>query len=129
MDTQDKLLPADEAAAADAEEAKSATDDFHPMEETAESTPTCKGQLKDLEPEDIDNEYILTFYRINFNGIRKVLSTMFMMHNETFNVWSHFVGSLFYLGIAITILVSIPDMSDVGMDALIQKQYSATPQH
>jgi predicted membrane channel-forming protein YqfA (hemolysin III family) len=44
-----------------------------------------------------------------------------MVHNETFNVWSHCLGSLFYLGIAITILVSIPDMNDIGMDALFQK--------
>jgi adiponectin receptor len=77
--------------------------------------------LKDLAPEDIDNEYILTGYRVRFKGVRKVFSTMFMMHNETFNIWSHFLGQLFYLGIAIAILVSFPDMNDVGIDALIQK--------
>ena len=115
-----KFIQDNEAEEAEETEQVNGTDDFHPIVEEEGSTPTCKGLLKDLDPDDIDNEYILTGYRVHFKGVRKVLSTMFMMHNETFNIWSHFIGQLFYFGIAITILVSIPDMNDVGMDALIQ---------
>lgn len=117
MENQNNLIQDNEA------DETNGADDFHAM--TEEETPTCKGMLKDLKPEDIDNEYIITGYRVHFKGIKKVLSTMFMMHNETFNIWSHFIGQLFYLAIAITILVSFPDMNDVGIDALIQRQYSS----
>jgi len=63
------------------------------------ASPSCKGMLKDLNPEEIDNEYIVSGYRVHYKGIRKVLSTMFMMHNETFNIWSHLFGQFLYLSI------------------------------
>jgi hypothetical protein len=41
-----------------------------------------------------DNEYILKGYRINFNTFKKVLKSLFILHNESFNIWSHFFGTL-----------------------------------
>jgi hypothetical protein len=40
----------------------------------------------------IDNEYILRGYRINFNTKMKIFKSLFMLHNETVNVWSHLLG-------------------------------------
>jgi len=39
-----------------------------------------------------DNEYILTGYRINHNTITRILRSLFMLHNESINVWSHLIG-------------------------------------
>ena len=44
-----------------------------------------------------DNEKILTGYRINFNTIRKISRTIFMVHNETVNVWTHLIGVVFFI--------------------------------
>jgi adiponectin receptor len=41
-----------------------------------------------------DNPYITTGYRIGFRGVKAALKTMFMWHNETVNVWSHFLAKL-----------------------------------
>jgi len=40
----------------------------------------------------IDNEFILHGYRINFNTKMKIFKSLFMLHNETVNVWSHLLG-------------------------------------
>jgi adiponectin receptor len=41
-----------------------------------------------------DNDYIITGYRINFSTPKKVLQSLFIKHNESYNVWSHLVGAL-----------------------------------
>ena len=40
----------------------------------------------------LDNEYILRGYRINFNTKMKIFKSLFMLHNETVNVWTHLLG-------------------------------------
>jgi hypothetical protein len=50
-----------------------------------------------LTKERHDNEYILTGYRINFNTIGKSLKSLFMLHNESVNVWSHLIGAFFFV--------------------------------
>ena len=41
-----------------------------------------------------DDDPILTGWRINFNSHCKALKSIFMLHNETVNIWSHMLGSL-----------------------------------
>jgi adiponectin receptor len=48
-----------------------------------------------------DNEYIHHGYRINFNSHTKVLRSLFVLHNESVNVWSHLLGVLMVLLLAI----------------------------
>ena len=45
----------------------------------------------------MDNEKILSGYRINFNTMRRILSTVFMIHNETVNIWTHLIGVTFFI--------------------------------
>jgi hypothetical protein len=45
----------------------------------------------------MDNEKILTGYRINFNTMKRIFSTIFMIHNETVNIWTHLIGVLFFI--------------------------------
>jgi adiponectin receptor len=36
-----------------------------------------------------DNLHITHGYRINFNTPKKILKSLFMLHNESVNIWSH----------------------------------------
>ncbi len=44
-----------------------------------------------------DNEYILRGYRIGFNTKKLILQSLFMLHNETVNVWTHLIGVVVFL--------------------------------
>jgi len=41
----------------------------------------------------------LTGYRINFNTFPRILRSLFMLHNESVNVWSHLLGVLLFIGL------------------------------
>lgn len=55
----------------------------------------------------IDNEYIKLGYRINFNTKRKILKSLFLLHNETVNVWSHLLGVVVFIGFLIWSIVGL----------------------
>jgi hypothetical protein len=55
------------------------------------------GELKDIPDFMRDNEYIFRGYRIGFNSKRKILKSLFMIHNESVNVWSHLIGAFFFI--------------------------------
>lgn len=60
-------------------------------------------------PEELrDNEFITTGYRIGYKGFKNALKTFIIPNNETVNVWSHFLGKLFFLGLVIYIAVVYP---------------------
>ncbi len=40
----------------------------------------------------VANEHILNGYRINYTTWKATLMSLFQMHNETINVWTHFIG-------------------------------------
>lgn len=63
----------------------------------------------------IDNEYIKLGYRINHTGFCGVLATLFKCHNETFNVWTHFLGKISAFCIMIFILFYYSNMKADGM--------------
>lgn len=41
-----------------------------------------------------DNEYILKGYRVHYITVPRILRSLFRLHNETFNIWSHLIGCL-----------------------------------
>ena len=56
--------------------------------------------LKITEVEDIyrHNPFILTGYR-DRTSIVGCLKSVLVLHNETINIWSHFLGFLFFVGL------------------------------
>lgn len=54
-----------------------------------------------------DNSYILRGYRIHFNTIGRVMKSLVMIHNETFNIWSHMLGCLAALFLLILTMCSL----------------------
>lgn len=52
---------------------------------------------EEIDHYQIDNEYILKGYRVNFNTIPRTIKSLFLLHNESFNVWSHLIGVFFII--------------------------------
>ena len=54
--------------------------------------------LKELaNPYLITNKWILSGYRINYNTWGWTFWSLFQWHNESINIWTHFVGFLICL--------------------------------
>jgi adiponectin receptor len=62
------------------------------------------GDLEDAPEYMLDNKYILTGYRINFNSFRLLIRSLCMCHNESVNIWSHLLGCIAYLTLGIVFL-------------------------
>ena len=45
----------------------------------------------------IGNKYIMTGYRLNYDTHWKAFMSLFELHNETGNVWSHLLGALLFV--------------------------------
>lgn len=66
----------------------------------------------------VDNEYIWRGYRVGFNSKTKILRSLFMVHNESINVWSHLIGAIcFVVLIAYTFTYMAPPALDANMHA------------
>lgn len=63
-------------------------------------TPLCRehiGSIDEAEECAIDNEYIHTGYRINYNSSKLICKSLCRRHNETVNIWSHVFGIVLFL--------------------------------
>ena len=65
------------------------------------------GNLDDPNLDDFvkDNKHIKTGYRICFHTYWEAARTLFMIHNETLNVWSHLIGALFFSFLVFYVLI------------------------
>ncbi|MCQ2815685.1 MAG: hemolysin III family protein [archaeon] len=45
----------------------------------------------------IDNDYIKKGYRLNCDSLKKSIKSLFFLHNETINIWSHLLGAFFMI--------------------------------
>lgn len=68
-------------------------------------------------PENMrDNPYITTGYRIGFRGFKGGFKTLFMWHNETVNVWTHFLGKLAAFVFIILVFILFPSYGNSGLE-------------
>lgn len=63
--------------------------------------------VKEFHEYNADNAYILRGYRIHFSTFGRVMKSLIMVHNETFNIWSHLVGCLIALFLLILTMCSL----------------------
>jgi adiponectin receptor len=78
--------------------------------------------LKEEAPEWLTTGYYLeTGWRVNFNSWGKAFRSLFMIHNETVNVWSHLLGALFFLAMLIYVPIKLDtaDYFDTDSSMLI----------
>ncbi|KAN0032891.1 hypothetical protein ACTFIV_006828 [Dictyostelium citrinum] len=55
-----------------------------------------------------ENEYILSGFRLHTkNSYRECTKSIFKLHNDTLNIWSHLLGALFYLGLFFNSIIKI----------------------
>ncbi|KAK2656795.1 hypothetical protein Ddye_009847 [Dipteronia dyeriana] len=59
-----------------------------------------------------DNEYILGHYRSEW-PLKQVLLSMFTIHNETLNVWTHLIGFFIFLALTIYTAMKVPKVVDL----------------
>lgn len=60
-----------------------------------------------------DNEYILGYYRGGEWPLRQVFLSIFTLHNETLNVWTHLIGFFIFLALTIYTAMKVPDVVDL----------------
>ncbi|KAK4773027.1 hypothetical protein SAY87_028046 [Trapa incisa] len=59
-----------------------------------------------------DNEYILSHYRSEW-PMKQVLLSIFSIHNETLNVWTHLIGFFIFLSLTIYTAMKVPNVVDI----------------
>ena len=69
------------------------------------------GTVCDAPHHLVDNEYIRHGYRIGYdNSMVAIFKSLFHLHNEFVNVWSHFCGMLLFVGLIIYTLFFLNSM-------------------
>ena len=71
-----------------------------------------------------DNEYITRYYRADYS-VRESLASLFRVHNETGNIWSHLAGAALLSAIvptaAVTILLWPESLNEMRVSALADR--------
>jgi len=76
----------------------------------------------------IDNEYVIHGYRIGFSSKRKLARSLFMLHNESVNVWTHLIGVFcFILLIGWTTISFVPSPIMSYMKGFPLRSYIGAP--
>ncbi|GMI84259.1 heptahelical transmembrane protein1 [Hibiscus trionum] len=76
------------------------------------SSPCALVSYKELPEYMKDNEFILNYYRANW-PLKDAFFSIFRWHNETLNVWTHLLGFVLFLGLTMTNLIEVPQVSDL----------------
>ena len=71
------------------------SDDYNLLTEKPEKLKT--GSYEEVADFIKDNEYIKNGYLLNCNSIKKSIKSLFVLHNELVNIWSHLLGALFFI--------------------------------
>lgn len=61
-----------------------------------------------------DNIYIKSGYRINFKSFPGAIKSLFMVHNEIVNIWSHFLGAILIIVLGILLCTSFGNIDFVS---------------
>lgn len=84
------------------------------------SGPSCEGQLSDIPVWNKDNEYVKSGYRLNYNSNWEIAWSFFQFHNETVNIWSHFLGKVLFFSIGVLLFFYYPNMQAIGQKGMAE---------
>lgn len=84
------------------------------------------GSKDDIPPWLRDNDYILTYHPFPTNSYATSFRLWRCLHMETLNIWTHLLGSLFFLSTAI-VLAIWPDSINVPLFRNAQEVSDALP--
>ena len=75
-----------------------------------------------------DNEYIRKGYLVNCDSMKKITKSLFMIHNETVNVWSHLLGAILIIFLVVYTAIFITNyktqLSNIKLDFDKLKSYT-----
>ncbi|XP_047957272.1 heptahelical transmembrane protein ADIPOR3-like isoform X2 [Salvia hispanica] len=66
-----------------------------------------------------DNEYILAHYRAEW-PLKQALLSIFSIHNETLNVWTHLLGFFLFLSLTIYTAMKVPNVVDLNLPSALR---------
>lgn len=75
-----------------------------------------------------DNEYILRYYRYDW-PLKQIFLSIFTIHNETLNVWTHLIGFFIFLALTIYTAIKIPKVVDMQSLQHLQQVLRKTDLH
>ncbi|KAK9741961.1 hypothetical protein RND81_03G139800 [Saponaria officinalis] len=75
-----------------------------------------------------DNEYILGHYRSNW-PLKQVLLSIFSIHNETLNVWTHLIGFFLFLCLTVYTAMKVPDVVDPSVQKRLAEIFKKAGLH
>lgn len=73
-----------------------------------------------------DNEYIKNYYRAEW-PLKLAFFSLFRWHNETLNVWTHFLGFLLFLGLTLANLIKVSPQFAGFLTKFTRSYYAADP--
>ncbi len=85
------------------------------------------GHVKNAPHYLIDNEFIQRGYRINFNSHGEIWKSLFMLHNESVNVWSHIIGVGIFIILLFWTIFSLNSFSSYLNFSLTEQSYKGFP--
>lgn len=53
----------------------------------------------------IGNKYIQTGYRVGYDTYFKTFISLFHIHNETINVWTHLLAAILFVGFSVYVMI------------------------
>lgn len=90
--------------------------------DNSESFARIDGLIEEIPEWLRDNEYLKSGYRMGQKGICEVTSTMCQCHNETVNIWTHFIGAISFIGFLVLLLVIYSNTEAIGYKGLYDFQ-------
>ena len=78
-----------------------------PTKQKAKKLKPYIGNIDDPNLEEYikDNKHLTTGWRICYHTYWECARSLFQIHNETMNVWSHLIGALFFMFMALYVLI------------------------
>lgn len=63
--------------------------------------------IKEVPDWLVDNVYLVSGYRVDFERKRDIFRSLFMKHNELLNIWTHLIGGLIFFVILIYVCFNL----------------------
>jgi hypothetical protein len=79
----------------------------HKNQSSSDASDSFIGTYDDAPTFSKDNQHIFSGYRINYDTPKKIFKTLFMVHNESVNIWSHLFAALIVLAVIVYAIVYI----------------------
>lgn len=68
------------------------------------------------------NPFLQTGYRINFNTPKKVVKSLFMLHNESVNIWTHLCGGIALMIISLFLCFSVNSFDSHTLQIFVKQE-------